>query len=82
MRSSRFIKAQGGDIIAPRAFNRAQAIQQEKAKLYARKGVITTPGYLRLEISLTGATNIVRFQVRDAQGPGIVSPVFLSTCPL
>ena len=68
MRSSRFIKAQGGDIIAPQAFNRAQAIQQEKAKLYARKGVITTPGYLRLEISLTGATNIVRFQVRDAQG--------------
>lgn len=66
--NSRFIKAQGGDIIAPQAFNRAQAIQQEKAKLYARKGVITTPGYLRLEISLTGATNIVRFQVRDAQG--------------
>ena len=68
MRSSRFIKAQGGDIIAPKAFNRAQAIQQEKARLYARKGVITTPGYLRLEISLTGATNIIRFQVRDSQG--------------
>lgn len=68
MNRPRLIKAQGGDMIAPQAFSRAQAIQQEKARLYAKKGVITTPGYLRLEISLTGATNIVRFQVRDAQG--------------
>jgi len=64
----RIIKAQGGNIVAPQAFNRAQAIQQEKARLYARAGVITTPGYLRLEVSLTGATNVVAFQVRDAQG--------------
>ena len=62
------IKAQGGDIVAPKAFNRAQAVQQEKAALYAQAGVITTPGYLRLEVSLTGTTNLVAFQVRDAQG--------------
>jgi hypothetical protein len=67
---NRRITAQGGDIVAPRPFNRAQAIQQEKAALYARNGVITTPGYLRLEISLTGATNVIKFQVRDAQGGG------------
>jgi hypothetical protein len=62
------IKAQGGDMVAPRQFSRAQAIQQEKAALYAQAGVITTPGYLRLEVSLTGTTNLIAFQVRDAQG--------------
>jgi len=67
-RGGSIIKAQGGDIVAPRAFNRAQAVQQEKAALYAQAGVITTPGYLRLEVSLTGTTNLVAFQVRDAQG--------------
>lgn len=64
----RKIKAQGGAMIAPQAFNRAQAIQQEKARLYAEKGVITTPGYLRLEVALKGATNVIQFQVRDSQG--------------
>jgi hypothetical protein len=67
-RGAGIIKAQGGDIVAPKAFNRAQAVQQEKAALYAQAGVITTPGYLRLEVSLTGTTNLVAFQVRDAQG--------------
>ena len=67
-RGGSLIKAQGGDIVAPRSFNRAQAIQQEKAALYAQAGVITTPGYLRLEVSLTGITNLIAFQVRDAQG--------------
>lgn len=67
-RAGSIIKAQGGDIVAPKAFNRAQAVQQEKAALYAQAGVITTPGYLRLEVSLTGTTNLVAFQVRDAQG--------------
>lgn len=68
MKRAGLIRAQGGDIVAPRQFNRAQAIQQEKASLYARQGVITTPGYLRLEVNLTGATNVIPFQVRDAQG--------------
>lgn len=67
-RGAGIIKAQGGDIVAPKAFNRAQAVQQEKAALYAQAGVITTPGYLRLEVSLSGTTNLVAFQVRDAQG--------------
>lgn len=68
MKRAGLIRAQGGDIVAPRMFNRAQAIQQEKASLYARQGVITTPGYLRLEVNLTGATNVIPFQVRDSQG--------------
>ena len=55
-------------MIAAKAFNRAQAVQQEKARLYAQAGVITTPGYLRLEVSLTGSTNLIAFQVRDSQG--------------
>lgn len=64
----KLIPASGGDIVASQAFSRAQAVQQTKANLYARSGVLTTPGYLRLEISLTGQTNSVNFQVRDAQG--------------
>lgn len=67
-RNTSIIKAQGGDMVAPKAFSRGQAVQQEKAALYAQAGVITTPGYLRLEVSLTGTTNLVAFQVRDAQG--------------
>ena len=48
------IKAMGGDILAAKAFSRKQAIFNEKASLYAKQGVITTPGYLRLEITAPG----------------------------
>lgn len=68
MNKFKVIRAQGGDMIPAQAFNRSQAVQQEKARLYAQAGVITTPGYLRLEVSLTGATNLIAFQVRDSQG--------------
>jgi len=68
VKRGQLIRAQGGDMVAAKAFSRAQAVQQAKARLYAQAGVITTPGYLRLEVSLTGATNVVQFQVRDAQG--------------
>ena len=40
------IKAQGGDMIAAKAFSRKQAIFNEKAAQYAGTGSITTPGYL------------------------------------
>ena len=43
------IPAQGGDIVAAKAFSRKQAIFNEKASQYAGSGSITTPGYLRLE---------------------------------
>ena len=45
---NQLIKAQGGNILAAKAFSRKQAIFNEKASQYARQGVITTPGYLRL----------------------------------
>ena len=48
-RGTNRINAQGGDIIAARAFSRKQAVFNEKAAQYARMGVITTPGFLRLE---------------------------------
>jgi len=43
------VRAQGGDIVAAQPFSRRQAVFNQKASEYANQGVITTPGYLRLE---------------------------------
>jgi hypothetical protein len=63
------INAQGGDIIAARAFSRKQAVFNEKAAQYARQGVITTPGFLRLEsLCPTTATSSINFSTLDTSG--------------
>jgi hypothetical protein len=65
------IKAQGGDIVAAQPFSRRQAVFNSKASEYAGQGVITTPGYLRLEQSLaTGATSLsqINFNTLDTSG--------------
>lgn len=67
------IKAMGGDILAAKAFSRKQAVFNEKAQQYAGKGVITTPGYLRLETLLQqGATSTslstISFNTLDTSG--------------
>lgn len=65
------IKAQGGDILGAQPFSRKQAVFNEKASQYAGQGVITTPGYLRLEQSLaTGATSLsqINFNTLDTSG--------------
>ena len=73
MRFNSRIKAQGGDILAAKAFSRKQAVFNEKAQQYAGQGVITTPGYLRLETALaTGiaATSLssIAFNTLDTSG--------------
>lgn len=68
-RSNRRINAQGGDIIAAKAFSRKQAVFNEKAAQYARQGVITTPGFLRLEsLCPTTATSQISFNTLDTSG--------------
>ena len=67
------IKALGGDIVPAKAFSRKQAVFNEKAQQYARKGVITTPGYLRLEtlLATSGAAtslNTITFNTLDTSG--------------
>jgi hypothetical protein len=64
------INAMGGDIVAAKAFSRKQAIFNEKAKQYASQGVITTPGYLRLETGATPnvATSVWNFNTLDTSG--------------
>jgi len=67
------INAMGGNIVPARAFSRKQAVFNEKASQYASQGVITTPGYLRLETLLstgTGATslNTINFNTLDTSG--------------
>ncbi len=65
------IKAQGGDIVAAQPFSRRQAVFNSKASEYAGQGVITTPGYLRLEQSLaTAATSLsqINFNTLDTSG--------------
>jgi hypothetical protein len=64
------IKAMGGDIVAAKAFSRKQAVFNEKASQYAQTGVITTPGYLRLETLLpaTGAISTINFNTLDTSG--------------
>jgi hypothetical protein len=67
------IKAQGGDIVAAQPFSRKQAVFNEKASQYAGQGVITTPGYLRLEqlLATSGtATSLsqINFNTLDTSG--------------
>ena len=63
------ISAMGGDIVAAKAFSRKQAVFNEKAQQYARQGVITTPGYLRLEITPgNAATSAINFNCLDTSG--------------
>jgi hypothetical protein len=63
------IKAQGGDMIAAKAFSRKQAIFNEKAAQYAGTGSITTPGYLRLEtIMPNSAVSQFSFNTLDTSG--------------
>jgi hypothetical protein len=70
MNQFRKISAQGGDIIPAKAFSRKQAVFNEKAALYARQGVITTPGYLRLETlaPYNVATSSISFNTLDTSG--------------
>jgi len=67
------IEALGGNIVAAKAFSRKQAVFNEKAMQYARQGVITTPGFLRLETLLaTSGTatslNTISFNTLDTSG--------------
>ena len=65
----RTINAMGGDIIPAKAFSRKQAIFNEKAAQYARHGVITTPGYLRLEsLAPDAASSVFTFNTLDTSG--------------
>lgn len=72
--SKRLIQAQGGDIIAANASgSRAQNIFNQKAALYAQRGVITSESYLRLEYKTTGTLGVIPFQVLDNQGSKTVT---------
>jgi hypothetical protein len=63
------LPAMGGDIVAAKAFSRKQAVFNEKAQQYARQGVITTPGFLRLEsLAPTTATSVFNFNTLDTSG--------------
>jgi hypothetical protein len=67
------IEALGGNIVAAKAFSRKQAVFNEKAMQYARQGVITTPGYLRLETLLANSgtatsLNTISFNTLDTSG--------------
>jgi len=67
------INAMGGNIVPARAFSRKQAVFNEKASQYASQGVITTPGYLRLEtlLSTSGSAtslNTINFNTLDTSG--------------
>jgi len=66
----RQIDAQGGNIIPAKAFSRKQAVFNEKAAQYASQGVITTPGYLRLETlaPYNIATSTISFNTLDTSG--------------
>jgi hypothetical protein len=65
----RTISAMGGDIIPAKAFSRRQAVFNEKAVQYAKQGVITTPGFLRLEsIAPSAAVSSFSFNTLDTSG--------------
>ena len=73
MRFNSRVKALGGDILAAKPFSRRQAVFNEKAQQYAGQGVITTPGYLRLETLLAtsnAATSLssISFNTLDTSG--------------
>jgi hypothetical protein len=69
------IPALGGDIVAAKAFSRKQAVFNEKAQQYARQGVITTPGYLRLETGQVpnAAASVFNFNTLDTSGTKTVT---------
>ena len=63
------VPAMGGDIVTAKAFSRKQAVFNEKAQQYARQGVITTPGYLRLEtVAPSAAQSVFNFNTLDTSG--------------
>lgn len=65
----RTINAMGGDIIPAKAFSRKQAVFNEKAVQYAKHGVITTPGFLRLESTApSAAVSVFNFNTLDTSG--------------
>lgn len=65
----RIVPALGGDIVTAQAFSRKQAVFNEKSRQYARAGVITTPGYLRLEtIAPSSAQSVFTFNTLDTSG--------------
>jgi hypothetical protein len=65
----RVVPALGGDIVTAQAFSRKQAVFNEKSRQYARAGVITTPGYLRLEtIAPSSAQSVFTFNTLDTSG--------------
>jgi len=69
MSKFRTINAMGGNIIPAKAFNRQQAVFNEKAAQYANQGVITTPGYLRLEsLAPNAASSVFSFNTLDTSG--------------
>jgi hypothetical protein len=68
------IQAMGGDIVAAKSFSRKQALYNEKAAQYAKAGVITTPSYLRLELTAnTVATSVLNFNTLDTSGTKTVT---------
>lgn len=63
------VPALGGDIVTAQAFSRKQAVFNEKSRQYARQGVITTPGYLRLEtVAPSAAQSVFNFNTLDTSG--------------
>lgn len=72
---SQVVPAQGGNIVAAKAFSRKQAVFNEKAQQYARQGVITTPGFLRLETGQVpaSATSVFNFNTLDTSGTKTVT---------
>ena len=65
----RVVPALGGDIVTAQAFSRKQAVFNEKSRQYARAGVITTPGYLRLEtVAPSSAQSVFTFNTLDTSG--------------
>lgn len=64
------IKAMGGDILANRPFSRRQEVFNNNARLYAKQGVITTPGYLRLEQTAPNSA-VSQFKFETLQTSGV-----------
>jgi hypothetical protein len=61
------IPAANGNIARVQPFGRKQALYNLKAALYAKYNVLTTPGYLRVELNLTGSQSTLPFQVLQGQ---------------
>lgn len=61
------IPAQGGNILKlPGSGNRTQELWELKSRLYAKYGVISTPGYLRLEYNLgTASLNQIQWTTTE-----------------